>query len=440
MGRGPRRALRPGPGEARTLTPVSVERIPHRHLAAEIRQRMSATVGGEGRLAVGAEVELIPVRSGTCSRVPLEDGPEGVGLFRVLRRAGERLGWGFECKSQGVTSVRVPGAGWLTFEPGGQIELSTIPFTSLDDLTAAIERTLRPVYESAVDLGVALITRGIDPFNTAEDAALLVASDRYCRQSAHYDRIGPWGRRMMRQSAAIHVNLDLGGRPVRRWSVANRAAPYVTALFANSPRYAGFDAGVRSMRAEQWRHLDPSRTGVFPDGPDPVSLYTSFALDAADFIGVPEGEPQRSFRASWASGAGLEEWRAHLSTLFPEVRPRGYLELRSVDSLRPAWAPVPCLILAGLLYDGTALHAAQELLPQPSPDALAAAGRTGLADPATRSVATQVFDVGLAGARRLGLDFAGGALLERAEEFRSRFVSLGLDPGHEAEGTDPFGL
>lgn len=401
---------------------------------------MSATVGGEGRLAIGAEVELIPVRSGTYRRVALEDGPEGPGLLGILRRAGEGIGWDFQCTPQGLARVTVPGAGWITFEPGGQLELSTAPFASVDDVTGVIERILRPVYRRSEDAGVLLVTRGIDPFNAAEDTELLVPSERYRRQSAHYDTIGPWGRRMMRQSAAIHVNLDLGGRPVRRWSVGNRAAPYVTALFANSPRYAGHDAGVRSMRAEQWRHLDPSRTGVFPDARDPVSLYTAFALDAANFIGAAEGMPAPSFRASWAAGATLEEWRAHLSTLFPEVRPRGYLELRSVDSLRPAWAPVPCLILAGLLYDGTALEAAHDALPEASSDTLVAAGRTGLSEPSIRNTATAVYDIGLSGARRLGPDFASGSLLERAEEFRSRFAALGLDPGHEPEGTDPFAL
>lgn len=414
--------------------------MPWGALTDEIRGRMCASVGDVGRLTVGVEIEVIPVHGDDGRRVLLEDEAGAPGGIRLLRTAGEGRGWRSEATAYGTPRFVVPRVGWITFEPGGQLELSTAPFASVDALSGAVEDTLRAIHAAAERLGIVLVARGIDPVNDADHAPLLVTSERFRKQAAHYAMLGPWGRRMMRQSAAIHVNLDLGGRPLRRWSVANRLAPALTALFANSPRYAGAETGCRSFRAEQWRHLDPSRTGTIDEDRDPVSAYTRFALGALDFLGPPEGIPARPFRDRWCDGAGLDAWRDHLSTLFPEVRPRGYLEVRTVDALRPAWIPVPVLILCGILYDGAALEEAERLLPPATPEALRAAGRQGSAHPRLGALARDVFDLGVEGARRLGTEVVGGALLELAGAYRERFVARGEDPGHEADPADPFAV
>jgi glutamate--cysteine ligase len=243
---------------------------------------------------------------------------------------------------------------------------------------------------------------------------------------------------MMRQSAAIHVNVDLGGRPARRWSVANRMAAALTALFANSPRYGGQETGCRSFRAEQWRHLDPTRTGVFPEQSDPAGAYTDFALDALDFLASRGGGSSHPFRESWATGASLDSWREHLTTVFPEVRPRGYLELRSFDTLRPAWIAAPLVLVCGILYEPRALAEAGELLPPAEAGLLAEAGRSGLRSPELKATATELFDLGLAGAERLGQDVVGGAALEVARAYRDRFLVRGEDPGDEPDDLAPF--
>jgi glutamate--cysteine ligase len=310
----------------------------------------------------------------------------------------------------------------------------------VDGLVCTADEVLRDLFDAAECLGIRLITRGIDPVGEPSAAPLLVSSTRYRKQSAHYETIGPWGRRMMRQSVALHVNLDLGGRPVRRWGVANRMAPLLTAIFANSPRFQGRETGHRSFRAHQWRHVDPSRTGVFTSGDRPVPAYTSFALGALDFLGAEDGARARPFREAWLRGTSLEAWRAHLSTLFPEVRPRGYLELRSLDALRPAWLPVPVVLAVGALYDPAALSELETLLPEPSEESLEAAGRVGVRDAAVRERAADLFDVALAGARRLGNDVVGGRALEITQAFRVRFLDRGEDPGDEADTVDPFAL
>ncbi len=399
----------------------------------------ASTADDEG-LRIGLEAELIPVSSDTGARLGVDPTPSSpVGTRALLERAAGRTRGKVEVGPHGVPYARLPGVGVLSYEPGGQLELSTDPFHAVDPLIAATERALRPLAQDAAELGITLLARGMDSGRDVRDVPFVVGSERHRRQRAHYDRIGPWGSRMMVLSAALHLNLDLGGRPVRRWWAANRLAPLLTALFANSPGAADEEAlPVRSLRAEQWRHLDPSRSGVFGQTDDAGRDYLTFALGAADFLGTEEGEEARPFRAAWEEGADLPRWRAHLTTLFPEVRPRGYLELRSVDGLRPAWYAVPLVVAVGLLYDPVALLSTEDALPRADEGLLVRAGREGVRAEDVRCAALDAFDLALSGARALGPGVVGGESLERAEEFRRRFTAQARDPGDEAAGLDLF--
>ena len=416
-------------------TPVA-QRATHQELLDIVRGSLAASGGGDRRLRMGMEMEFIPLTLDGRKRIPLDDKAGGASGTKLLRQAAEGTGWIEEISRHGVPQFRVPGTGIISFEPGGQLELSTEAFDSVLPLVSASRHVLQTLHRAAGGLGIDLVARGMDPFNTARDASLFVRADRYRKQEAHYASIGPWGRRMMLQSAAIHVNLDLGGRPVRRWWVANRMAPYLIAIFANSPMCEGLVSGCRSSRAEQWRHLDPSRTGAFAESEDPVSTYAAFALEARDFLTQDEGTPARSFRQRWEAGAGVSEWSAHLTTLFPEVRPRGYLELRSFDALPPWWIAVPLVVSVGLLYAPRALSAAEDVLRDPTPNRLLVAGREGLANADIQQRATDLFDIALEGAVELGETVVGGAALEEARTFRDRFVRAGEDPGHESHKGD----
>src|SRR5438067_207173 len=181
------------------------------------------------------------------------------------------------------------------------------------------------------DDGIDLASVGIDPHNTIDSVPLQLHSPRYDRMTRYFDSIGPSGVRMMRQTAATQVSLDPGRDPAARWRLLADLTPYLTAMFANSPRYAGGETGYRSFRARCWRLLDPSRTGIPHPALPACEAYTQFALDAVDMMRTTENGAYRAFGDWAADGQWTDvEWEDHLSTLFPEVRPRGYLEVRSI--------------------------------------------------------------------------------------------------------------
>jgi glutamate--cysteine ligase len=414
------------------------ERIRHSVLLDEVRGALAASGRGERTLRVGLEVEAILVGA-DGTRLPLNDPDEdGLSSRAVVAAAARAEGWRVAEPGVDPPVFQLPDGASVTFEPGGQVEVRTRPMHAPASALRIAREAWRVLHREAAARGAALVWRGMDPVHGDAGVGLSIDSPRYVRQLRHYDTVGPWGRRMMLMSAAIHLNLDLGGRPVRRWAAANRMAPYLTALFADSPRYAGGDTGTRSFRAEQWRHLDPSRTGVFSGDGDPAREYLAFALRARDFMGGPDDGPSPPFRARWEAGAGLEAWRTHLTTLFPEVRPRRYLEIRSIDALRPAWLGVPTLLLTGVLYDADALEEALDLLPPADPERLLRAGRVGLGDPELAETGLQLLDLGLEGAARLGEGRDLAEEVEVARTFRDRFTARRLDPGHEEVPEDPF--
>ncbi len=232
----------------------------------------------------------------------------------------------------------------------------------------------------------------------------------------------------MRLTAGIHVNLDLGADPLARWDAANRIVPALMAAFANAPSCADAEAPARSHRAVQWRHLDASRTGCFGPSNDPVGDYADFALNAEAFLlGAPD-VAARPFR-DWIGAVGLAEWDQHLSTLFPEVRPRGYLELRFFDALPAHIYGLPLAAATGLLFDPTNTEWIRRSLPAPDPDRLSRAAYAGLGDAGLRREATDLLRRAAEGLDRLGPDHASAALVEKLRAFTEERVVLGLDPG-----------
>ncbi len=375
------------------------------------------------------EVEWIPLAAEGGAPVP-PTAERGPATLPFLRRHGASRGWREEPSGHGLPRFVLPEGGLVSYEPGGQVELSSPPLPGVAALDAYLEAVARPLVEAAPRSGVHLVSRGIDPLNPVEAVPLHLGGPRYRRQARYYAGLGPAGTRMMRQSAALHVNLDLAGDAAARWWGANRAAPFLLAAFANAPRLEGRPTGRRSERAEQWRRLDPARTGVFTDASDdPAEAYLAFALDAPSFLLGEEEAPPRPFRGWLGDGVGEGAWREHLSTLFPEARPRGYLELRPFDALPPEWWIVPAVVAAGLLYDPRSARAAAAL--DAGPGALERAGREGVRDPALREGALRLFELALEGAARLGEESFGAGPLARTRTFRDRFTAAGRDPGDE---------
>lgn len=209
-------------------------------------------------------------------------------------------------------------APYLTFEPGGQLELSLPP--SLDPV-GELEMLTAELRSRLGREGISLLTVPVDP---RTDVPLQLTSPRYVAMQRHFDSIGPAGRRMMRRTASTQICLDWwpGAAGVEQWRVLNLAGPFVAAAFAR-------DGG----RLSTWLDVDPTRTG-FDDRVlrgDPIASYAAFAAGATRFVD------------------GVE---AHVTTLFPPVRPRStYLEVRFLDAQEPAGLERAVAVLSRLMYD-----------------------------------------------------------------------------------------
>lgn len=385
---------------------------------------------------VGAEVELIPLEASTGRRCPLESGAVP-GTLPLLRRVGARQGWQETRTAKGTPCFELPAGGTLTFEPGGQLEYSSPACGSPSALLALLRAVVLPLRAAACRDGIALMAVGIDPLNSAEDAPLLLRTRRYSRMAEYLGRIGPAGAMMMRQTAAFQVSIDLDDEPWLRWSVSNAAAPYATAIFANSPVYAGSATGCRSTRAQVWRALDRSRTGLPWDGEEPVQAYLDFALRAPAIL-LPELQGEHRPFGEWLQRARptMGEWHDHLTTLFPEVRPRGHLELRSCDAVDPQWYAAPIALAVGITYDPRALREAADLLGRPDPGLLERAGRVGLRDPAIRRTAVDLADIAVAGCQALGPAYFHPSDLEQARSFFDQYTRRGRSPADDLLGTE----
>ena len=385
---------------------------------------------------VGAEAEFIPVETATWRRCPIEG--EGVpATLPFLRRFGAKQGWMETCTPKGTPCFLLPGGGTLTFEPGGQLEYSSPPCRSPSALLALLRAVVLPLRAAAAAEGITLLALGIDPASSIDDAPLLLRTKRYARMAEYLARLGPAGARMMRQTASFQINLDFDDEPWLRWRVLNAAAPYMVAIFANSSVYAGADTGCRSARAQVWRALDPARTGLPYAQQAPVEAYLDFALQAPALLLPTLGGEHLRF-GEWLTRAELmeDEWHDHLTTLFPEVRPRGHLELRSADSVAPQWYAAPLALAVGIAYDPGALRAAAELLGAPDLGLLDLAGRAGLQDPRLASTAADLVGIALEGCAGLGPGYFHPADLEQAQAFFDRYTRRGLCPADDRDSAE----
>jgi len=295
----------------------------------------------------------------------------------------------------------LPGGATLTLEPGGQVEVSTPPHDSLAGLHATTVTDLGYLAERLARAGLRMGEHGIDPYRPPRR---LLRTLRYDAMAASFARSGTGGLTMMCGTAATQVCLDAGepGQVATRWQALHALGPVLLALFANSSQHAGTDTGWASARMRAWLDTDPARTWpVSRAGTDPATAWGRYAL-AAPLLCL------RRDRGSWHPPAGLTfaDWIAgairpaptvddldyHLGTLFPPVRPRGYVEVRFLDAQPPDEWIAPVAVLASLLADATTTEAATELA-EPVAGAWSTAARRGLADPALRGAASAVAEL-----------------------------------------------
>jgi len=345
----------------------------------------------------------------------------------------------------------LPSGGLLTTEPGGQLELSSLPADSVAECVHATAADLAALRAAAADAGLELAGFGLDPFRPPRRVLDL---PRYAAMEAFFDRDGPWGRQMMCTTASVQVCLDAGDDSDgytgyrTRWRLLHAIGPVLVAAFANSPLRDGRPTGWRSARQQVWARMDPGRTKPPPlngDGDLPAA-WAAYALDAqvmcvrSDGSGdwsAPPGLKLRDWvRGSDGGGPGraptTEDLTYHLSTLFPPVRPRGHFELRMIDAQPGDGWVVPVAVVSALLSDGraavAAMAAAERLREGDGTDPWLRAARLGPADPWIARASRECF----AAARdALVRQDTPAAILAAVDDFIERYVSKDRCPADD---------
>jgi glutamate--cysteine ligase len=358
-------------------------------------------------------------------------GGTGRQSLPVLRRVARNARW-VEASSDGdPPSWTTPDGGRVSFEPGGQIELSSARLETASGLIRDLKCTSELLESAFEGEGMHLEAVGVDPYNDISHVSLQLHRARYERMTRYFDSIGKSGARMMRQTASLQINVENGPEPYERWILLNSLAPYVTAIFASSAIYASRQTRHSSYRAHLWRTLDTTRTGLPVTQDEPANAYLEFALNAGAMM-RENGAAYYSFGEWIRTGTPTsDDWSLHLSTLFPEVRPRGYFELRSADAISPAYLAAPISFIVGLIYDDDTAHTASEIIGPPDVSTLEIAGRAGLGDPALRRTAVELADLALAGCESLGDSYISAADIDSAADFFDRYTRQGRSPGDD---------
>ena len=375
---------------------------------------------------IGAEVEFLVIDASTRRPFPLETPDRS--LLHLMRAHAKTHSWCEGRTTSGTPRFDAPNQAAMTFEPGGQLEISTIACESPNALLGTLDAIVSPLRDRLSNEGVELLAVGIDPETPIECVPLQLHVDRYERMTRYFERIGPFGIRMMRQTASVQISVDRGPRPAERWRLLNNLAPILVAAFANSSRYTGQDARHKSFRARCWRMLDSGRTGVIEGNGHLADDYTAFALGANDMMREDVSGEYRPFGKWIASDDWSEEgWNRHLTTLFPEVRPRGHFEIRSCDAVDPSWYPALVVFLTGLVYDDRAAREADRIL-MGKGELLTRAGQCGLTDPVIARAARELTQLALEGAARLPSHYLDRLHIERARGIFNTYTLRNLSP------------
>jgi len=390
--------------------------IAEAELLDDVRQRLFGPTRSANPRTIGLELELIPIHKSTRMRA-LATADKGASTAEVLTRLAQRERWSEESSGGDPPSWNTEDGARISFEPGGQIEISTAPHPTASEVIDSTQQLVTLIRTAMSSAGIELVARGVDPYNDIDTVPLQLHRDRYTGMTRYFESIGPSGVRMMRQTAALQINLERGEDPKSRWRLLNSLAPIVVALFANSRQYASKRTEWASYRAQLWRTLDPSRTGIVYDETGPVERYLDFALGAVA-MRSGNGGAYRTFR-EWMTQRAVngDEWLFHLSTLFPEVRPKEFFELRSADTIELDALAAPVVFVTSLVYDEESAHRAIELTGPPSEGLLERAGRLGLADPEIRRIASRLVVLALDGGRRLGGEYLRRSHLEAAYKY-----------------------
>ena len=325
------------------------------------------------RWRIGTEHEKL-VYSTRDHHAPSYDEPGGI---RDLLMGLKQFGW--KEIEEGGKVIALSGAdGAISLEPAGQLELSGAPLENLHQTCAETGRHLQQVKQVGDRFDLAFLGLGMWPDKTRAELPVM-PKGRYAIMLRHMPRVGTMGLDMMLRTCTIQTNLDYGSEAdmVQKFRVSLALQPLATALFANSPFTEGKPNGFLSYRSHIWSDTDPARTGmlpfVFEDGFG-YERYVDYMLDVPMYFVFRDGKyidaAGQSFRDFMAGNLAalpgerphMSDWTDHLSTAFPEVRLKSFLEMRGADG--GPWSQICALpaLWVGLLYDQTALDAAWDLV------------------------------------------------------------------------------
>jgi len=323
---------------------------------------------------IGTEHEKFAFQLNDLHRVPYE-GPSGV---RALLNGMTRFGWNpVEENGNPIALTREDGCN-ITLEPGGQFELSGRPLATIHQTCEEVHEHLDQVREVGQELGIGMIGLGFDP-KWRRDEVPWMPKGRYRIMRDYMPKKGTLGLDMMLRTCTVQTNLDFASEfdMIAKLRVSMALQPVATALFANSPFVEGKPSGYLSFRSHVWTDTDPDRCGTLPFVFEPgfgFERYTDYMLD------VPMYFVYRGGRYVDASGQSFREflkgrlpalpgelptindWSDHVTTAFPEVRLKKYMEMRGADG--GPWRRLCALpaLWVGLLYDQAALDQAAALI------------------------------------------------------------------------------
>jgi glutamate--cysteine ligase len=337
---------------------------------------LAAGIKPTSQFRAGTEHEKFPFTIEGHRPVPYE----GQRSIRALLE-GMQLLLGWEPIMEGPNIIGlsdVTGGGAISLEPGGQFELSGAPVDTVHQTCSELMSHLAQLREVARPLGIGFLGIGVTPCWTRADMPVM-PKGRYRIMTDYMPKVGKHGLDMMYRTCTVQTNLDFSSEAdmVKKLRVSLALQPVATALFANSPFTEGKPNGLLSFRSEIWRDTDGDRSGMLPFAFEPgmgFERYVDYALDVPMYF-IKRGDcyvdvAGQSFRdllagrlASYpGEHATISDWANHISTIFPEVRLKRYLEMRGSDS--GPWRRLPSLAAfwIGLLYDDASLDAAWDVV------------------------------------------------------------------------------
>ena len=307
-------------------------------------------------------------------RPPTWEGPRGIG---ALLEGMTRFGWERVLENGKLIALLRDNAS-VTLEPAGQLELSGAPLETVHETCAEVSAHLKEVQTVADEIGLGFLGMGFQPKWRRADMPWM-PKGRYKIMRDYMPKVGSLGLDMMARTCTVQVNLDFSSEAdmIKKFRVGLALQPIATALFADSPFTEGQPNGYQSYRSQIWTDTDADRTGmldfVFEDGFG-YERYVDYLLDVPMYFSYRDGTyidlAGKSFRKFLAGDLAelpstkptLRDWADHMTTAFPEVRLKKFLEMRGADGGR--WSRLCALpaFWVGLLYDSTALDAAWDLV------------------------------------------------------------------------------